>query len=227
MRKDLARHAAGDRRAGPRRLLQGPAREEAGRRDARNGGIINAEGPGQLQAFEDEPIHVNYRGYDVYECPPNSQGHTMLQALNILEGFNLRYMGHNSAAYLHVVTESIKLAFADRNQYVADPAFIPEHPDARAAVEGVRGAAAGADRPEPRHRRRGAAGDPARKPRRAGAARRPTPAAGRAGRLNPRDHAEDGLTTYLTVVDKDHNMVSLTSSLLSGFGSGRSSKARG
>ena len=93
-----------------------------------NGGLITEADLASYQAFEDEPIKVNYRGIDVYECPPNSQGMVMLEALNILEGFSLRYMGHNSAPYLHLVTEALKLSFADRDKYVGDPKFVPPIP---------------------------------------------------------------------------------------------------
>src|SRR4029079_11729644 len=68
------------------------------------------------------------RGTDVYECPPNSQGFVMLEELNILEGYDLKALGHNSAPYLHAVTEALKLSFADRNKYVADPKFVPNIP---------------------------------------------------------------------------------------------------
>ena len=70
-----------------------------------------------------EPQAVNYRGYDLFELPPNGQGIAALQMLNILEGFDLRAMGHNSADYLHVMTEAKKLAFADRARFYADPSF--------------------------------------------------------------------------------------------------------
>ena len=70
-----------------------------------------------------EPVSVNYRGYDVYELPPNGQGIAALQQLNILEGFDLAGMGHNSADYLHVHTESKKLAFEDRARFYADMDF--------------------------------------------------------------------------------------------------------
>src|SRR5262245_609792 len=93
-----------------------------------NGGLIDQKDLGGIRANEDQPIHVNYKGVEVYECPPNSQGFVMLQALNILEGMNVRYMRHNSAPYLHAVTESLKLAFADRNRYVGDPKFVPNIP---------------------------------------------------------------------------------------------------
>jgi gamma-glutamyltranspeptidase/glutathione hydrolase len=69
------------------------------------------------------PISTNYRGYDVYELPPNNQGMVVLQSLNILEGYDLRAMAHNSPDYLHLLIETLKIAFADARKYVADPAF--------------------------------------------------------------------------------------------------------
>jgi gamma-glutamyltranspeptidase/glutathione hydrolase len=70
-----------------------------------------------------KPISVNYRGYDICECPPNGQGLIALLALNILEGYDLSSLGHNSAGYLHLLAEAIKLAFADGDRYIADPDF--------------------------------------------------------------------------------------------------------
>lgn len=70
-----------------------------------------------------DPVSVNYRGYDVWELPPNGQGIAALQMLNILEGYDLASMGHNSADYLHVMTEAKKLAFEDRARFYADPDF--------------------------------------------------------------------------------------------------------
>ncbi len=187
-----------------------------------HGGIITEADMAAMQAFEAAPLSVNYRGYDVYECPPNSQGFTMLYALNLLEGFNLRYMGHNSAAYLHLVTESIKLAFADRNKYVADPQFTPDIPMAemlskeyaakrRALIDPARAIVGEAPFGDPRA---GAAATAGRHVAYAAPSAVP-------GHVNPYDPDKVlNLTTYLTVVDKDHNMVSMTSSLLSGFGSG-------
>ena len=61
------------------------------------GGILDAKDLAAYKPVEDTPIHINYKGVEVYECPPNSQGHVMLQAMNILEGMNVRYMRHNSA----------------------------------------------------------------------------------------------------------------------------------
>jgi gamma-glutamyltranspeptidase/glutathione hydrolase len=70
-----------------------------------------------------EPVSTNYRGYDVWELPPNGQGIAALQMLNILEGYDIQSMGFGSAEYLHVLTEAKKLAFEDRAKYYADPAF--------------------------------------------------------------------------------------------------------
>ena len=70
-----------------------------------------------------EPLSTNYRGYDVYELPPNGQGIAALQMLNILEGFDLRGMGFQSADALHVMIEAKKLVFEDRAKFYADPDF--------------------------------------------------------------------------------------------------------
>jgi gamma-glutamyltranspeptidase/glutathione hydrolase len=67
-----------------------------------------------------EPISVNYRGYDVLEMPPSTQGFVALEMLNIMEGFDIKKLGHNSADYLHVVTEAKRIAFADRSAFLAD-----------------------------------------------------------------------------------------------------------
>ncbi len=70
-----------------------------------------------------EPVSTNYRGYDVFELPPNGQGIAALQMLNILEGFDLRAMGRNSAETLHAMVEAKKIAWADRAKFYADPDF--------------------------------------------------------------------------------------------------------
>ena len=70
-----------------------------------------------------EPVSVNYRGYDVFELPPNGQGISALQILNILEGFDLRAMGRNSPETLHTMIEAKKIAWADRAKFYADPDF--------------------------------------------------------------------------------------------------------
>jgi gamma-glutamyltranspeptidase/glutathione hydrolase len=70
-----------------------------------------------------EPISSEYRGYSVYELPPNGQGVTALEILNILEGYDLSDLGHNSLDYLHILVEAKKIAFCDRDWFLADPEF--------------------------------------------------------------------------------------------------------
>lgn len=72
----------------------------------------------------EDPVAVNYRGYTVYKCSTWTQGPTLCQTLRLLEGFDLRGMGHLSADYIHVVTEALKLAFADRDEYYGDPLLV-------------------------------------------------------------------------------------------------------
>lgn len=78
----------------------------------------------EFAAKVEEPAKTTYRGYEVYKHAFGSQGPVLLQALNILEQFDLRAMKHNSADYLHTVVEALKLAYADRDTYYADPAFV-------------------------------------------------------------------------------------------------------
>lgn len=79
---------------------------------------------GDFYARIEAPVATTYKGYTVYKQPFNSQGPMLLQALNILENFDLQAMGHNSADYIHVVVEALKLAYADRDSYYADPDFV-------------------------------------------------------------------------------------------------------
>jgi gamma-glutamyltranspeptidase/glutathione hydrolase len=186
-----------------------------------NGGLFVEQDLSRFQAHEDAPIRIDYRGVEVYECPPNSQGHVMLQALQTLEGFDLVSMGHNSARYLHLVTESLKLAFADRNRYVGDPRFVAPIPmDEMLSDEWAE------RRRREIHPERAIEGEPAPgSPKRsstenppqmyASASRLPVPL-----EIGPAPEDTYGLTTYLAVVDGERNMVSITSSLLSAFGSG-------
>ena len=92
---------------------------------ARRGGFLTeADFTAHTSEWVD-PIRTSYRGYDVFEMPPNSQGFVALEMLNILEGYDVEGMGHNSADYLHVLTEAKRVAFADRAAYLADPAHVP------------------------------------------------------------------------------------------------------
>src|SRR5258706_12148032 len=219
---DLARTLRAIAAQGPDAFYRGDIAKNTAAFLTANGGIITEADLAAIAAFEDTPVHVNYRGVEVYECPPNSQGFVMLEALNILEGFKLKEMVRNSAPYLHAITESLKLSFADRNAYVGDPKFVPDIP--MQALLSKEYAAMRRSQIDPNRAIVGepAPGDPrAMKPttaRRAQTYGSPQKPPSVAKAFDPNQFLN--LTTYLTVVDKDHNMVSLTSSLLSGFGSG-------
>jgi len=87
------------------------------------GGFLSEEDLAAHQSEWVEPISTNYRGYDVWELPPNGQGTAVLQMLNILENYDIKKMGFGSTEYLHAFVEAKKLAFEDRAKYYADPAF--------------------------------------------------------------------------------------------------------
>jgi gamma-glutamyltranspeptidase/glutathione hydrolase len=158
---------------------------------AEQGGLLNYD---DLAAHESEwvtPVSTNYRGWDVFELPPNGQGIAALQILNILEGFDIAAMGFGSAEYLHTLVEAKKLAYEDRAKYYADMDFV-HVPVSRLISKEY------AD-----ERRKLISPDRASKKLSAGDAL-----------------LEDGDTIYLTVADKDGNMVSLIQSNYRGMGSG-------
>jgi gamma-glutamyltranspeptidase / glutathione hydrolase len=160
---------------------------------ANNGGLITLEDLEKYQAVEREPIRGNYRGYEIVSMPPPSSGGViMVEMLNILEGFDLAGMGHNSAQYLHVLTESMRRAYADRAQYLGDPDFNEDMPIERLTSK------------EHAANLRGSISLTA------------------ASKSDPQQFAavyESDETTHFSVVDKDGNMVSLTYTLEWGYGS--------
>lgn len=94
-----------------------------------NGGLITEDDLALYEPVEREPIRGTYRGYDIVSMgPPSSGGIGIVQMLNILEAYDLAAMGHNSAQYLHVLTEAMRRAFADRARYLGDPDFNPDMP---------------------------------------------------------------------------------------------------
>jgi len=94
-----------------------------------NGGLITLEDLKKYKAIERKPVRGEFRDYDIYAMgPPSSGGVTLIEMLNILEGYDLASMGHNSAKYLHVLTEAMRLAFLDRAMYLGDPDFNPNLP---------------------------------------------------------------------------------------------------
>ncbi len=89
-----------------------------------NGGLLRYEDMAAFRLEPETPVSTTYRGYRVFKCGFWTQSPVMLQILNILEGYDLRAMGHNSAGYIHHIVEAMKLAYADRDTYYADPKFV-------------------------------------------------------------------------------------------------------
>jgi len=137
-----------------------------------------------------EPIVTDYHGYKIYELPPNGQGLTALEMLNILEGYDIGSLKHNGAEYLHLFIEAKKLAFSDRDHFITDPDF------EKIPVENLRS--------------KDYAGD-LRKKIEAGKAKSPS---------LPSLSIGNGDTVYVTAVDRERNAVSFISSIYMAFGSG-------
>lgn len=89
-----------------------------------NGGLMRAQDLAGFRVRLEPTVRTKFNGVDIHACGPWSQGPTLPMALNILKGYDLRGMGHNTPAYIHVVTEALKLAFADRHQHFGDPDFV-------------------------------------------------------------------------------------------------------
>jgi gamma-glutamyltranspeptidase/glutathione hydrolase len=155
-----------------------------------------------------DPVSVNYRGYDVFELPPNGQGIATLQMLNILEGFDLRAMGRNSPEILHTMIETKKIVWADRAKFYADPAF------AKIPLTGLLSKSYATERRkliDPNHAAKTVeAGVPPANPISSQPKRLP---------LQARLH-DQGDTIYLCTADDEGNMVSLIQSNYRGMGSG-------
>src|SRR5712692_5835826 len=101
--------------------------QKNGIRDAsgrKNHGLLTKEDFAEWKPELDEPVTVRYRGLDVYKCGPWTQGPVFLQQLRLLEGYDLKKLGHNSTNYIHTVIEAAKLAFADRERFYSDPKFV-------------------------------------------------------------------------------------------------------
>jgi gamma-glutamyltranspeptidase/glutathione hydrolase len=159
---------------------------------ATNGGILSYQDLAGYEARWVDPISVDYRGYTVYTQPPNSSGIAVLMQLRMLEGYDLKALGHNTPEYLHLVGEVQRIAIADRNRFVADPEFVSvplsrllsrEH-----AAERRKLIVPGKTMPSV-----------------------PPPAGAEPDKAD---------TTHLTVADGDGNMVALTQTLGSWYGSG-------
>ena len=160
---------------------------------AANGGLITEEDLEQYEAIEREPIRGSYRGFDIISMPPPSSGGVVLvEMLNILEDYDLSRMGHNSADYLHVLTETMRRAYADRAEHLGDPDFNDDMPLSRLLDKEY------------------------------AAELRSSIDMERKSESQPSQFAqayESEETTHFSVVDKDGNMVSLTYTLEFGYGS--------
>ncbi|WP_192823007.1 gamma-glutamyltransferase family protein [Rufibacter sp. LB8] len=110
------------------RFYKGDIAQEFVRGSKEQGGLITMEDLAKWKPLEEEPLKTNYRGVDVYKLQQWTQGPMMLQALNILENFDLKGMGYNSTKYIHTLYQSMSLAFADRDFYYGDSYFGPEEP---------------------------------------------------------------------------------------------------
>jgi gamma-glutamyltranspeptidase/glutathione hydrolase len=187
-------------------FYKGPIAERIAEALKARGGILTAADFAAHHSDWTGTISTNYRGYDVHEMPPNTQGIVALEMLNILEGFDLKPLGHNSGAYLHLLVEAKRIAFADRDAHISSPDTV----DAAAVAMMLSKDYAATRRKEidPAHvAQRYAAGTPA-------ATNRVLDRGGLARRENMGD------TVYLTAADKDGNVISLIQSLYESFGSG-------
>ena len=110
------------------RFYRGDIAQEFVRGVQEEGGLITLSDLATWRVKTEEPVMTTYRGIDVYKLQPWSQGPAMLQALNILENFDLKAMGYNSTRYINTLYQTMSLAFADRDFYYGDPAFPPEEP---------------------------------------------------------------------------------------------------
>jgi gamma-glutamyltranspeptidase/glutathione hydrolase len=127
------RGASKGRRAGLKAardyFYQGPIAKRIGDYMQTHGGLLAADDLAKFHAGVGSPVKADYRGYEVYKAGFWTQGPALVEELNILEGYDLKAMGHNSSEYVHTVTEALKLGFADRDRYYGDPNFvkIPTH----------------------------------------------------------------------------------------------------
>lgn len=153
------------------------------------GGFITEKDLADHRSEWVEPVSVNYRGYDVWELPPNGQGIAALQQLKILEGYDIKSMGFGSKEYIHTFTEAKKLAFEDRAKFYADQDFYKTPIDWLISEEYAK-------------------------------ERRALINPNKAAKTVPAGQLKDGDTIYMTVADKDGNMVSLIQSNYRGMGSG-------
>jgi gamma-glutamyltranspeptidase/glutathione hydrolase len=110
------------------RFYKGDIAKELVRGCQEQGGLITMQDLAKWKPIEEEPMHVNYKGIEVYKLQQWTQGPMLLQSLNILENFDLKSMGYNSSKYIHTIYQTMSLTFADRDFYYGDPYFPPVEP---------------------------------------------------------------------------------------------------
>ena len=198
-------------RAARDRFYKGDIAREMARFSEHNGGLFRYEDFASYSAKIEEPVWTDYRGYRVYKNASASQGPAELFALNILEGYDLKAMGHNSAEYIHTAVEAVKLAMADRDKYLGDMdrIQIPYQGLLSKQYARERRKLIDPDRASLEYR-------PGEPERFAGLELLPRPADYTVA--GPGEH--EGDTSYLVIVDKDGNVVSFTPSLHTSFGTG-------
>jgi gamma-glutamyltranspeptidase/glutathione hydrolase len=188
---DLARTYEAIAEGGRDAFYRGPVADAIVALSRRVGGFFAPEDFASHRSEWIEPVGTAYRGVTLWELPPNTQGIAALEMLNILEGFDLKAMGRDSAIFWHTMVEAKKLAFEDRARFLADPTFADEPVAGLASKAYARTQAKRID---------------------------PERAAARLDAGHPPLAAGD--TTYLAVADSEGNMVSLIQSNYTGFGSG-------
>ena len=200
--RTLEQIAAGGRDA----FYKGPIAAAIAADMKKRNGLLDARDFAEHTSEWIDPISTSYRGYDVYELGPNTQGFCALEMLNILEGYDIKSLGHNSAAYLHLVVEAKRIAFADRAAYLADAGSVPA--GVIKTLISKEYAALRRKDIDPAH----AAAD--YKPLQLAAGTTPP-------RVNEDLTGRDrGDTVYLTAADGQGNVISLIQSLFDDFGSG-------
>jgi gamma-glutamyltranspeptidase / glutathione hydrolase len=200
---DLARTLELIAAGGADAFYRGATARDICRHLAAGGGLVDEADFAACRADWVEPLCTTFRGCDVFELPPNTQGFVVLEMLNILEQDDLRALGHNSAAYLHLLAEATRIAFADRGAWLADGGHVPSGVISTLVSKGYA---------EGRRREI----DPSR----AAAEVEPGGFDEAARDRGPQVPTGSGDTVYLTAVDGRGNAVSLVQSLFESFGSG-------
>src|SRR5213080_998993 len=206
--KTKGRHEA--LKAARDRFYKGDIAREMATFSEANGGLFRYEDFAEYTAKVETPVSIDYRGYQVYKNPSASQGPTELIALNLLEGYDLKALGHNSADFISTNVEAMKLAMADREKFLGDMDFIKIPYDGLLSKDYARERRKLIDPAKASLELR--PGSPEKSV--AGAAERPWQV------VLDGDADFNGDTSYIAIVDQDRNMVSFEPSLHSVFGTG-------